>query len=275
MNNLINVRKYSTTLIRQQIKNTNQGVKLEETKSNWFTGFFIKVSNKIAQIFGAKTITQQNLSNSIQYANISLSNNDIDINDACEAKATISQIRNGFDNYLRSPVGQTDLTKLNILDEVINKSTHDKLIKHNMEKNSQDYLINFRGFPQYKTLGGFPFSINNAVNYGVAQCVYILSNDGSKSRLDMRCIHNPQNKEVLSTHLNDCITGNSFNDNQKQLFHLARSKLWLILKPLLYDVELMQKLGESNYSMSKITEGCRMSEQIRRYVLETVIKDTS
>lgn len=139
MNNLINVQKFSTTNTKQTFDKKN--LQLKETKYNWFTSIVLKVANKIAQLFGVKTITQQNLSSSIQHAGHYVKNNDIDIEVACEIKSTISQIKQTFNNYLRSNNGHDDLLHLDDLEKNVMFIINIKLIEdYNIE--DEDMALN-------------------------------------------------------------------------------------------------------------------------------------
>jgi hypothetical protein len=117
MNNLLNVQKFSVNNTRQDF-NKNE-CKLKETKYNWFISIVVKVSNKIAQIFGAKTITQHNLSNSIRHAEKYLYQHKLEVEDARELNSIISKIRVAFSPYLRSDKGADDLELLNRLEVII------------------------------------------------------------------------------------------------------------------------------------------------------------
>lgn len=126
MNNLLNVQKFSTTNTKQTF-NKNE-CKLKETKYNWFTSLVVRVANKIAQVFGVKTITQQNLSNSIQHAEKYLYQHRLEIEDARELNSTISKIRVAFSPYFRSDKGADDLELLNRLEVIIDLKIDSRML---------------------------------------------------------------------------------------------------------------------------------------------------
>ena len=126
MKNLLHVHKFSIANTKQTLNKTE--CKLEEKKYNWFTSFIVRVANKIAQVFGAKTITQQNLSTSIQHACHFIYKNKIDLELACEVKLTISQIKHSFNEYLSSSKGAKDLDRLRHLDYSIDLTIDDECI---------------------------------------------------------------------------------------------------------------------------------------------------
>lgn len=143
MNNLLNVQKFSVNNTKQTF-NKNE-CKLKETKYSWFTSIIVRVANKIAQVFGVKTISQQNLSNSIKHAGHYLNKHDVDIETACEVKSTISQIKKAFNEYLNSSKGNQDSELLRGLEYIIDWTIDNKILEGFIDDTESDTPLD-KGF---------------------------------------------------------------------------------------------------------------------------------
>ncbi len=99
--------------------------KLEKESLGWFSSVVIRMYNKIAQLFGCKSLSQQNLSASIQYARNMLDNITframLQLYDLTDIATVINDIRKpeNFGAYLHSPLGKKDDA---VLEEILHEA---------------------------------------------------------------------------------------------------------------------------------------------------------
>jgi len=96
-----------------------------DDKNNKVANVFVRIGNKIAHFFGAKTISQDNLSNCLRHANAHFENGrKFAIHELWEGQKTLDEIESSdkFGKYLSSEKGINDKNRLDNLRKNINST---------------------------------------------------------------------------------------------------------------------------------------------------------